>query len=160
MNSDHRWIAECSLLLKRALRRLDPEQGRVARANARRAVWAALKAVRRDVEKHFAPIARASKERARPMSKLTLRQAQARMSLRGWCRIPTTWAAYGRLAEARVPVRFLRLSQTELPYVRPWVAAVLFLDERASPSFLRRLKRSRLGQEATMAQARLKGWQP
>jgi len=47
--------------LERALRRLDENQGRTARRNARHAVFAALKKVRRMVDEAYPPIEKAAK---------------------------------------------------------------------------------------------------
>lgn len=67
--------------LQRAAKRLQPDQGRIARGNARRAVLAELKKLRVELDRDFPPIRKSQKGKRARLSPSTWR---ARMKKRGY----------------------------------------------------------------------------
>lgn len=122
--------------LKRALATLKPEQGRLARRNARRRVVAALARLRDQLDRDYPAERRAIKGRKR----LTPMQRQQRLVNRGWVRVYNDLITV--VAELKIPCK----GDGGQFWVPAWVAAI-----GNNPTKLRAAKHSRTLQQAAMA---------
>lgn len=101
MNAD---LHELTAELLRELKRLRPEQGRVARANARKAVRAVLRRLRARLDAEFPPVPRTA---PRPRRKRTPAERQKRLEERGYapCHDVSDFTTFAEVGVRLVRVR-------------------------------------------------------
>ncbi len=140
--------------LVRAIKTLDPDQGRIGRRNARRRVLKALADIRIEMDEAFPAILPTRKEpkKRRPMDKGLRRQSIIDdLIARGWEQA-TTGQLIGMIAELKLPAKQVMTPAGHvIVYTPRWVVAI-----GPNKARLRFAKTSRSVQEAAVATSLLK----
>jgi hypothetical protein len=139
-------MAKAMASLKTALRKLDPEQKRIARRNARNAVFAAQRHLRKVIDEEFPAVA---KERAKPRI-LTLVQKKKVLEEDGYVELPAGDKNQRLIDCAMAGIRVRKLGTWN---VQVWVPSWVLTVKSGNVSELRRLKKDIVARKAAMAAA-------
>jgi hypothetical protein len=134
--------------LARALGRLEDEQGRVARSNARAAVAKSLRKIREEVDEAWP----AQRKRAGRRKRRTPQQRVERLRLKGWVTVGSQ-AILARLVGAKVTIRTVKHGNgVEQPMAPQWAATIA----SEAPKKLARAQRHAKERRAILTELALK----
>lgn len=138
--------------LARALKKLNAEQGLVARRNARRLVLTTLSRVRRQLDEEFPRIA----PKMRPPRSQDPASKRRRWERRGYVQMHPSWAP--AMVAAGLRCKTLSTENGAVPMVPEWVAVVFEYGSGAGgyESTLRKLKRDPVARKMFMVEHALR----
>jgi hypothetical protein len=139
-----------------ALRTLAPDQGRIARRNARRRVKKALAAIQKQVDADYPGVRRPRATPVRrPLAKRLVDWDTSNMAKRGWTSMrqftaSTITQKIGQLTEAGIKVK---VAPSGTVFAPAW--AVTLVEAQATTTALRRAKRSPVQRKAALTELAL-----